>query len=169
LDPTQLLGEFTEVSQRGGIDPMFQKLILASGVILFSVTIPALAQESPLVTDEAYKKLQTDFAEAYNRKDTATMAAFFSENGIRITPNGIFRGREAIQRDMQKTIELGIHDYRVQRTVSRVEGNLIFNAGEWKAKIGDRQFRGYYSALVTREGGEVKILEETVNVAAAGQ
>jgi ketosteroid isomerase-like protein len=148
---------------------MFQKLILISGVILMSVTIQTLAQESPLVTDEAYKKLQADFAEAYNRKDTATMAAFFSENGIRITPNGIFRGREAIQRDMQKAIELGIHDYSAQRTVSHAEGNLLFNAGEWKAKIGDQQFRGYYSALVTREGGEVKILEETVNVAGPGR
>jgi ketosteroid isomerase-like protein len=69
------------------------------------------------VADEAYKKLQADFAEAYNRKDAATMAAFFSENGIRITPNGIFHSREAIQRDMQKAIDLGIHDYSVQRTV----------------------------------------------------
>jgi hypothetical protein len=44
---------------------------------------------------------------------------------------------------------------------------LVFNAGEWKAKLGDgQQFRGYYSALLVREGDGVKIFEETVNVAA---
>jgi ketosteroid isomerase-like protein len=145
---------------------MFRKLTFICSVILSSAAIQAGAQESASVTDEAYKKLQADFADAYNRKDTATMAAFFSKNAIRITPNGIFRGRDAIERDMRKAIDLGIHDYSVQRTVSRAEGNLVFNAGEWTAKIGDQQLRGYYSALVTREDGEVRILEETVNVAA---
>jgi hypothetical protein len=43
---------------------------------------------------------------------------------------------------------------------------MVFNAGEWQAKLGDQQFRGYYSALLVREGDKVKIFEETVNVAA---
>ena len=94
------------------------------------------------------------------------MAAFFSENGVRITPAGIFRGRDAIRREMQRVIEMGLHDYSVRRTVSRLEGNMVFNAGEWQAKLGDQQFHGYYSALLIRESDGVKILEETVNVAA---
>jgi hypothetical protein len=40
--------------------------------------------------------VQSDFAEAYNRKDVAAMAELFSENGVRITPAGIFRGQNAI-------------------------------------------------------------------------
>jgi hypothetical protein len=32
--------------------------------------------------------VQSEFAEAYNHKDIAAMAAFFSENGVRITPAG---------------------------------------------------------------------------------
>jgi hypothetical protein len=94
------------------------------------------------------------------------MAAFFSENGVRITPAGIFRGRDAIGREMQRVIEMGLHDYGARRTVSRSEGNMVFNAGEWQAKLGDQQFRGYYSALLVHEGDGVKIFEETVNVAA---
>jgi hypothetical protein len=43
---------------------------------------------------------------------------------------------------------------------------MVFNAGEWRAKLGDgQQLRGYYSALLVREGDGVKIFEETVNVA----
>ena len=45
---------------------------------------------------------------------------------------------------------------------------MMFNAGAWMAKLGDRPFRGSCSALVVREGGIVKILSETVNVANSG-
>ena len=96
------------------------------------------------------------------------MAAFFSENAVRITPAGIFRGRDAIGRELRRVVvELGLHDYNVPRTVSRLEGGMVFNAGEWQARLGDgQQFRGYYSALLVREGDAVKIFEETINVAA---
>jgi hypothetical protein len=33
---------------------------------------------------------------------------------------------------------------------------MVFNAGEWQAKIGDQPFHGYYSALLIREGDEVR-------------
>jgi hypothetical protein len=55
----------------------------------------------------------------------------------------------------------------VRRTVSRLEGDMVFNAGEWQAKLSDGQpLRGYYSALLVHEGDGVKIFDETVNVAA---
>jgi ketosteroid isomerase-like protein len=114
---------------------------------------------------EIFEKVQSQFAEAYNREDMAAMAAFFSENGVCITPAGVFRGRDAIGRELQRVvIDLGLHDYSVRRTVSRLGGNMVFNAGEWKAKVGDcQQFRGYYSAPLVREGDRVK--KETANVA----
>ncbi len=134
--------------------------------ILFGAVTPTFAQQSePSAGGEPYQKVQSEFAQAYNRKDAAAMAALFSENGVRITPSGIFRGRDAIRREMQRVLELGLHDYSVQRTVSRLVGDMVFNAGEWTARLGDRQLHGYYSALLLREGGDVKILEETVNVA----
>ena len=142
----------------------------AAIIVLGVVTVtPASTQQSePSAGEELFERMQAEFAEAYNRKDIAAMAAFFSENGVRITPAGIFRGRDAIGRELQRVvIDLGLHDYSVRRTVSRLEGGMVFNAGEWQAKLADgRQFHGYYSALLVREGDGVKILEETVNVAA---
>jgi ketosteroid isomerase-like protein len=116
---------------------------------------------------EAGWHVQSEFAKAYNRKDIARMAALFSENGVRITPAGVFRGRDAIERELRRVVtELGLHDYSVRRTVPRLEGGMVFNAGEWQATLGDgQQFRGYYSALLVREGDAVKIFEETVNLA----
>jgi ketosteroid isomerase-like protein len=138
--------------------------------ILLGFTSPASTeqQDEPGAGGEMFEKMQAEFAEAYNRKDVAAMASFFSENGVRITPTGIFRGRDAIGRELQRVVsDLGLHDYSVRRIVSRLEGDMVFNAGEWQAKLGDgQQFRGYYSALLVRERDGVKIFEETVNVAA---
>jgi ketosteroid isomerase-like protein len=139
-----------------------------AAVMLFAVVTPASTQPAePSAGGEIFEKMQSEFAEAYNRKDIAAMAGFFSEDGVRITPAGVFRGRDAIGRERQRVvIDLGLHDYSVRRTISRLEGNMVFNAGEWQAKLGDgQQYRGYYSALLIREGDGVKIFEETVNVA----
>ncbi|KIZ43303.1 MULTISPECIES: nuclear transport factor 2 family protein [Rhodopseudomonas] len=118
---------------------------------------------------DAFEKVQQQFAVAYNRKDVAAMAAFFSKDGVRITPSGIFRGRDAIAREFQRVVDLGLRDYSVQRQVSRREGDVVFNAGEWRAKLGEQPYRGYYSALLIRNGDSVEIMEETVNVAVAAQ
>ena len=137
-------------------------------IMLLGVVTPASTQQDePAAGGELFEKMQSEFAEAHNRKDIAAMAAFFSENGVRITPAGIFQGRDAIGRELKRVvIDLGLHDYSVRRTVSRMQGGMVFNAGEWRAKLGDgQQFRGYYSALLVREGDGVKIFEETVNVA----
>jgi ketosteroid isomerase-like protein len=140
-----------------------------TAVMIFGVVTPASTeQDEPGAGGELFEKVQSEFAQAYNRKDIAAMAAFFCENGVRITPSGVFRGREAIGRELERVVvDLKLHDYSVRRTVSRLKGNMVFNAGEWQAKLGDgQQLRGYYSALLVREGDGVKIFEETVNVAA---
>jgi len=139
-----------------------------AALLSLGVATPASTQPDPAAGGEIFEKVQSDFAQAYNRRDIEGMAAFFSENGVRITPAGVFRGRDAIGRELRRVvIELGLHDYSVRRTVSRLEGGMVFNAGEWQAKLGDgQQLHGYYSALLVREGGTVKIFEETVNVAA---
>jgi ketosteroid isomerase-like protein len=142
--------------------------ICCAAIMIFGYVGPASTQQNePAAGGEAFENMQSEFAEAYNRKDVAAMAAFFSENGVRITPSGVFRGREAIGRELRRVaIDLGLHDYSVKRIVSRLEGNMVFNAGEWQATLGNgQQFRGYYSTLLVREGDGVKIFEETVNVA----
>jgi len=145
---------------------MIRTFIMVTICMFLCVVAPALAQQDPSASDEKlYEDVQKQFAEAYNRQDADAMAALFTENGVRVTPNGIFQGRDAIRREIQQVLTMGLHDYTVRRTVSRSEGNLVFNVGEWQAKLGDRQFHGYYSALLIREGDQAKILAQTVNVA----
>ena len=121
--------------------------ICTATVLLLLAATPALPQQiEPSAGGELFEKMQTEFADAYNRKDVPAMAAFFSENAVRITPAGIFRGREAIGRELQRvSVDLGLHDYSVKRTVSRLQGNMVFNAGEWQARLRDgKQYHGYY-------------------------
>lgn len=141
--------------------------VSAVALIWLGAATPALPQAEPSAGGEAFEKMQADFAAAYNRRDLAAMANAFSENAVRITPAGIFHGREAIGKELKRVVvDLGLHDYSVKRTVSRMQGDMVFNAGEWKATLGNgQQFGGYYSALLVREGSGVKIFEETVNVA----
>jgi len=94
------------------------------------------------------------------------MAAIFTESAMRVTPSGIFEGRDAIRRNLQDVLNMGLHDYKARRTFSRSEGGFVFNAGEWQAKLGDQPLRGYYTAILTREGDQPKIMEETVTIAA---
>ena len=144
---------------------MALKTLPATICLLLAVPAHATAQQSS-TEDTAFADVQKHFAEAYNHKDVDAMAAAFTENGIRVTPSGIFEGRDAIRRNLQDVINMGLHDYTVRRTISRLEGNFVFNAGEWQAKLGDKSFHGYYTAILVREGDQAKIMQETVTVAA---
>ena len=141
--------------------------ICTMAIFLFWSRPASPEQIEPSAGGELFERMQSEFAQAYNRKDVPAMTAFFSEDAIRITPAGVFRGREAIGRELQRvSVDLGLHDYTVTRIVSRLQGNMVFNAGEWRAKLGDgKQYHGYYSALLVREGEAAKIFEETTNVA----
>ena len=95
-----------------------------------AVLIGSATAQDKQVTDDQYAGLQKNFAAAYNRKDAAAMAAAFAEDGVRVTPSGIFQGRDAIRRNLQDALNMGLHDYTVERTVSRAEGTFVFNAGK---------------------------------------
>ena len=132
--------------------------------LLFAVPSLAMAQGQP--DNGAAAEMQKHFAEAYNRGDVDAMAAAFTENAVRVTPSGIFQGRDAIRRSFQDALKLGLHDYAVERVISRSEGSFVFNAGKWQAKLGDRSLQGYYTAIVVRDGDQPRIMEETVTIAA---
>src|SRR4051794_36257955 len=143
---------------------MPSRMLLALCLLAVLPTGAGAQQDKP--ADNGIADFQKDFAAAYNRGDLDAMTAAFTANAIRVTPSGIFQGRDAIRRGFQDALNLGLHDYSVRRVVSRSEGSFVFNAGEWQAKVGDQPFRGFYTAVLVREGAQTRIMEETVTVAA---
>jgi ketosteroid isomerase-like protein len=131
--------------------------VLATALMLL-VSGAAYSQDDPSA------EMQKHFAEAYNKGDLDAMAAAFTEDAVRVTPSGIFMGRDAIRRGFQDALKLGLHDYSVRRVSSRTEGKFIFNVGEWQAKLGDHSLRGYYTAILVQGSGLPQIVEETVTV-----
>jgi ketosteroid isomerase-like protein len=133
------------------------------GLLLLGIPVTSMAQDQ--LDSAAVAEMQKRFAEAYNRGDVDTMAAAFTEKAVRVTPGGIFQGRDAIKRGFQDALKLGLHDYSVERVISRSEGSFVFNAGTWKAKLGDQPFHGYYTAILVSDGNQPRIMEERVTVA----
>lgn len=134
-----------------------------SMALFLALSGTAIAQQAAL---DPSAEMQKRFAEAYNKGDLDAMAGHFTEDAIRITPSGIFKGRDAIRRGFQDALKLGLHDYSVKRVNSRTDGKFIFNVGEWQAKVGDHTLRGYYTAILVQGAGLPQIMEETVTVGA---
>ncbi|MET4344689.1 nuclear transport factor 2 family protein [Bradyrhizobium sp. RT9a] len=142
------------------------KLRMFLAILCLIATSPYRAdaqQDRP--PDSTVSEFQKDFAAAYHRRDVDAMAGAFTEAAIRVTPSGIFEGRDAIRRGFQDALKVGLHDYSVRRVHSRSEGRFVFNVGEWQATVGDQPLRGYYTAILVTEGGQTKIMEETVTIA----
>ena len=135
----------------------------ALALSLLALSGTAMAQQA---SSDPSAEMQRHFAEAYNEGDLDTMAASFTPDATRVTPSGIFQGREAIRRGFEAALKLGLHDYSVQRLGSRTEGRFTFNVGEWRAKVGGQPLHGYYSAILVQEAGQPRIMEETVTLAA---
>lgn len=131
--------------------------------LLLVLSGSAAAQQAAL---DPSAEMQKQFAEAYNKGDLDAMAGHFTEDAMRVTPSGIFKGSDAIRRGFQDALKLGLHDYSVKRVSSRTDGKFIFNIGEWRAKVGEQPLHGYYTAILVQGDGLPRIMEETVAVAA---
>jgi ketosteroid isomerase-like protein len=145
-------------------------LLIAS--MLIGLAIPALGQQNvPQSDQQALRDFEMQLLTAFNRQDAAGVASLFTEDALRVTPQGIIRGREAIEKDMDRRFQSHFHDLSSTITIFRVFGNSIWEAGEWSMLIGDRPIRGYFSATLVREGDKYNIRDETLNVVppASGQ
>ena len=144
---------------------MIRTIIGISAASLLCAMASAAQPAYAAVDYQQCEELQNRFNEARARQDAQAMAAVFAEDAVRVTPDGVFQGRDAIRQNLQNLVTAGLRDFTTQRTVSRPEGDLLFDAGEWHAKLGDAPLHGYYSALLSCVG-QPAILEETTNVAA---
>jgi uncharacterized protein (TIGR02246 family) len=139
-------------------------LLIAS--LLTGLATSAVGQQNvPQPDQQAAREVHVQFTTAFNRQDAAGLAALFSEDGIRITPQGIIKGRDAIQKDSDKRFQSRFHDLSITPLVVRNLSDSIWEAGEWTMKIGDQPVRGYFAMTLVREGNSYKIRDDTFNIA----
>ena len=112
------------------------------------------------------------FDEAFNRSDAAAIAASFTEDAIQLAPEGVFSGRQAIEKRYAESVFQQWHSSNHVGKILEVitVGNGICSVGEWSSNARNSdgsttQANGYFSTVLVREGDTWKIRISTFNFA----
>ena len=119
-----------------------------------------------------FAAFEANYTAAFNRQDATAMAAFYTEDGLVVTPDGWFSGPEAIEKwyafifqRWHPTNTLYQHDQ-----VNAV-GNETWAIGQWWSNVqrpdGPAIVSGYWSTIFVRVGGTWKIRLATCNFSGA--
>ncbi len=126
-----------------------------------------IAQQRDLHGDakalDEFGGLATKQNEAFNNKDAGAVAELFTEDGVLVAPDGLFTGRQAIQKRYEDTFQLWpvtiFNDLRDCQLKSI--DNAAWSFGEWggslQSQTGPVFVKGYWSAVYVREGDDWKI------------
>src|SRR4051812_48041639 len=87
--------------------------ILIASLLTGLVTSAAGQQNVSQADQQAAREIHEQFTTAFNRQDAASLAALFSEDGVRVVPQGIVQGRDAIHKDLDKRFQSGFHDLSI--------------------------------------------------------
>jgi hypothetical protein len=148
---------------------------IAGSVICLAV--PSLAQqknttESKIVQQRdllGVPKAVGDFGalslkleEAFKRNDASAIGALFTEDGILVASDGMFIGREAIEKRYADLCQRSpITTVSGQRYQLNAIDNAVWSVGEWwstnQSETGPKFEGGYWSAIYIHKGDDWKI------------
>jgi uncharacterized protein (TIGR02246 family) len=155
-----------------------RRLLLALAGFAIGFVLPTFAQQKdkadpriaqqhdltgdPTVLDE-FGLLSTQQSEAFTNKDAAAVAALFTEDAVLVAPDGMFFGREAIEKRYEETFQNWpftlFNDLRDCHL--KAIDNAVWSTGEWSATFQSQSgpvfVRGYFTAIYVREGDAWKI------------
>lgn len=143
----------------------------AALALVLAIATPAFAQEQAASAPD--RQAITDLAkrhdEALNRKDAAAAASVFTDDALVLPPGPLLVGREAIQKDMEKGISVGLADHATTVDQIHVAGDIAWTTGTWSATgpgpaNSRRELRGNYSTVEQRDGGGWKVRSLTWNL-----
>jgi ketosteroid isomerase-like protein len=154
------------------------RLLLALAGLAISFALPTFAQQTntpepriaqqrdvigdPKALDE-FGVLATKQSEAFANNDAAAVAALFTEDAVLVAPDGIFSGRQAIQKRYEETFQRWsftlFNDPR-EWSLKTID-NAVWSFGEWGGTLQDQTgpvfVKGYFSSIYVREGDDWKI------------
>jgi ketosteroid isomerase-like protein len=139
-------------------EQMVRSILCIAALAMMVVAGPAQAAEPVAGELAAAGQL---FADAFNRKDAAAVAALYTDDAVIIRQNGIVRGRDAIHKDREAAVKAG-HDLKLRYHASRIEGNSAWSFAEFevrgRGKDGADILRhGYSTTVWVRDAGKWKI------------
>ena len=111
----------------------------------------------PKALDE-FGELHQALDEAYSKNDAAAVAAFFTEDGLFVAPDGMFSGRREIETRHADLFQRSpITDFNCSRERYHLDAidNAVWSAGQWastsQSQTGPIFAWGYWTAIYVRE------------------
>jgi ketosteroid isomerase-like protein len=108
--------------------------------------------------------LDAKYDEAFNKHDAAAIAALYTEDGVQLTQNEVFSGREAIEKRYKSLLEGSSFTDHINKLdqVHTAFGVYTWAIGSWTVKSGSHDYKGFRFLTYLPEGGEWKISREVV-------
>jgi len=139
-----------------------KKLTLVGAGLMFALAGSSVASELSAQDRAAVDLIEKKFDDACNAKDPAAVAELFTTDAIRVTPDGIARGRDEIRKQIAAEFKTG-SGLVSKTTFAVMSGNVAVVGGEWSVKVGNQTERGHWSSTFMREGDGMKISFDTFN------
>jgi uncharacterized protein (TIGR02246 family) len=140
--------------------------------LVISLAVPTFAQEKDTGDTkiaQQVRALAIEYANAFNRHDAAAVAAFFTEDGVRVSSHGESKGRSAIAKSFAK---YEFQDWNCTDLLKRIDrvltvGNRVIAQGVWSLTYQEQGYAkatkpddGHVSWVLVREGDTWKIARE---------
>ena len=102
------------------------------------IVMPAVAhaESAPIDTKVEIQKIATEWMNAYNKKDAATIGQIYTDDAIFSNPGWTASGRAAIQESLGKEFAADIFKYTsITVDQSQRVGDLNYSQGTWTADM----------------------------------
>ena len=109
-------------------------------------------------TAQEIRAVTVKHAEIYNKHDATAYAAFFTEDAIQVTPDGMIYGRQAIEKRHADIFQQW-HPINYVVKVDQVNaiGSEAWKIGEWSCTLqtpnGPYPIKGYFASIFVRVAG----------------
>ena len=134
----------------------------------FAVPVRALNFSGDVKALGEFNELGMKEDEAFNKSDAGALAALFTEDAVLVAPDGIFYGRQAIEKRYVDVFQKwhSINHFG-QADQLNATGHEPWSVGEWwnilQSQAGPKFVNGYWSAIYVREDDGWKMRMLTVS------
>jgi uncharacterized protein (TIGR02246 family) len=140
-------------------------LLTLAGLLILALPSSAEDKVDPKIEQQIHG-FASKFDQTFNTLDPVAVAALYAEDGIHITSNGTFHGRQAIEKDYAKHTFQIYHANDHFTTVDRIiaVGGEVHAFGKWSIAFKDDAFtkhiEGHYLWVLISEDGSWKIRKD---------
>jgi uncharacterized protein (TIGR02246 family) len=133
---------------------------------------PPIAQQRDLLADVKalyeFGALGTKEEEAFNKNNASAVAALFTEDAVLVAPDGMFFGRQAIEKRYADMFQQSpITSFSGERSQLNAIDNAVWSVGRFwsthQSRTGPVFVHGYSSAIYVREGDSWKVRMLTIS------